>query len=62
MGKPKQQKVGLFVAIAFTVFFGAMLVHFILEKNLWMCVSMALLFIASVCMIISLDPIIKDKQ
>lgn len=60
MDNIKQQKVGLFVAIAFTFFFGAMLVIFIIKKNVWMCVSMALLLTSSVCRIISLYRKIKE--
>ena len=41
----KQLKIGLIVTFAFAFFFGVMLIYFIVDKNLWMCVSMALLFI-----------------
>ena len=45
MGHYKQLKVGFVIALVFALFFGGMLIYFIVDKNLWMCVSMALLFI-----------------
>lgn len=60
MDNMKQLKVGLYVAIAFAVFFGAMLAYFIIDKNLGMCIAMALLLISSVCKIIRLYQKIKE--
>ena len=60
MDTDKQIRIGLFTAIAFAVFFGCMLIYFIIDRNVWMCVSMALLFIASCGRSIQLYKKIKD--
>ena len=56
----KQLKVGLWVALVFAAFFGGMLVYFIIDNNLWMCISMALLFFSSCGRSIQLYKKIKD--
>jgi uncharacterized membrane protein YoaK (UPF0700 family) len=60
MERQKQLKVGLLVALIFAVFFGAMLVYFIIEKNLWMCIAMALLLFSSCVRSLRLYKKIKD--
>ena len=60
MEQQKQLKVGLFVALVFAVFFGVMLVYFIIDKNLLMCIAMALLLISSGGRSIQLYKKIKD--
>ncbi|MBO7552319.1 MAG: hypothetical protein J6T62_12510 [Fibrobacter sp.] len=60
MNTDKQLGIGLFTATAFAVFFGGMLVYFIIDRNVWMCVSMALLFIVSCIRSVRLYRKIKD--
>lgn len=60
MEQQKQLKVGLFVALVFAVFFGGMLVYFIIDKNLWMCIAMALLLVSSCVRSIKLFKKIKN--
>ena len=60
MEQYKQLKIGLWVALVFAVFFGGMLVYFIIDKNLWMCISMALLLFSSCGRSIQLYKKIKE--
>ena len=60
MEQYKQLKVRLLVSLAFAVFFGVMLVYFIIDKNHWMSISMTLLVIASCGKSIRLYKTIKE--
>ena len=61
MDTDKQLRIGLFTALAFAVFFGVMLVCFIIDRNVWMCVSMALMFIVSCSRSVRLYRKIKES-
>jgi membrane protein YdbS with pleckstrin-like domain len=61
MEQYKQLKVRLLVSLVFAVFFGVMLIYFIIDKNLWMCIAMAFLVIACCGKSIKLYKKIKDS-
>lgn len=60
MAHDKQLKVGLITALVFALFFAVMLGYFIAVKNLWMCVSNALMLSASISRSIKLYRKIKE--